>query len=114
MKQTFLSLILFFVYACGSPNQTYAITDVTTQQKIILKNAKDKGNVHGMRVNGSGYIQGSAEIILMLNKKAYKTELLNGNIKFTWEGDWYSDDMEIIYKPTSAKSGKLNLIYRFR
>ena len=114
MKQILLSLILLFVYACGSPNQTYEITDVTTQQKIFLKNAKDKGNVHEMRVNGSGYIKGSAEIILMLNEKAYKTELLNGNIKFTWEGDWYSDDMEIIYKPKSVKSGKLNLTYAFK
>lgn len=120
-------MVLAFAAGCGSRNQTHAIADVTNSETIILKKAGSQGPIHYMNVVGKGMLEGTAEIVLILNDKPYKTEKLSGTVDFQWSGEWYSDSATIEYKvimspvpermdlyTSSVKSGSLNLQYHFK
>ena len=114
MKIFLLLTLGTFLAGCGQRNQGYKITDVTKPETIILKKLKSQDRIHYLTIVGTGNIEGAGEITLMLNGKPYKTESLSGAVQFNWAGDWYSDSAKIEYKPTSVKSGKLNLQYHFK
>jgi hypothetical protein len=101
------------VSGCGIFSRTYSLADVTRAQTIILKKAPGQGSIHSLRVIGDGELKGSATIVLMLNGKPENKETLSGPVHFEWGMDWYSDEVEIRYTPTSVKSGHLNLRYKF-
>jgi hypothetical protein len=63
---------------------------------------------------GVGSVDGDAEISLMLNGEPYKPKRLHGRVLFTWRGDWYSQEAIVRYTPKSAKTGSIQLFYRFR
>lgn len=109
-----LSMILLIVMAgCGVPDESYCVDDVTKPRAIAINKDPSQGNIHSISVIAKGHLDGSAEIILILNGKPYKTEHLSGDVDFQWGGDWYSDAAQIEYKPLSVKNGYLSLHYRF-
>jgi hypothetical protein len=114
MKKTLVSILLIFMIGCGVSNQTYIIADVAKAETITLRKQAGQGNIHGFSVSGRGQIEGEATMILVLNGKPYKEERLSGAVDFHWEGDWYSDSVEIQYRPSSVKGGKLFLGYKFK
>ena len=100
--------------ACGTiHNQQAEIKNIKNKETIILKKLPSQGNVHGIKIKISGYINEEAKISLILNQEEYKTEILKGNFTFDWIGDWYADTAEVIYKPLNVQSGKVTLKYRF-
>ncbi len=64
-------------------------------------------------MEGRGQIDGAAEITLLLNGQPYKTERVNGNVRFTWRVDWHATEAVIRYAPLTAKGGSLQLRYHF-
>ncbi len=60
-----------------------------------------------------GKIDGEAEITLILNGQPYKTERVNGPVKFSWRVDWYSTEAVVRYTPLTAKKGTITLRYHF-
>ncbi len=113
-------IILFGVYlfvGCGQANKYFtesmAVPDVTKELIIRLEKKSGNNNVVSIFIEGKGNINGKAEISLLLNGKAYKTEKINDRFSFVWSGDWYSDTAEIIYKPNSVSSGSIKLNYSF-
>ena len=103
-----------FLAGCGSQNQVYNIADVTKPEAITLKKVKSQGDIHYLTVVGTGHLEGTGEITLILNGKPYKTESLSGDVQFTWAGEWYSDSAKLEFKPTAAKSGELSMQYKFK
>jgi hypothetical protein len=101
------------VPGCGTGGRTHDLADVTKPETIVLKKSTGQGAIHSFTVIGSGQIHGDAEITLILNGGPYKTEKLSGKIDFRWGGDWYSDEAEIRYTPTSVTGGGLKLNYEF-
>jgi len=89
------------------------LADVIKSETIVLKKSAGQGAIHSLSVIGSGELHGDAEIILILNGGPYKTEKLSGKVDFRWGGDWYSDEAEIRYTPTSVTGGSLKLKYDF-
>ena len=108
-----LTCLIAATLATGCGNRTHDVPDVTKPVTIILKKDPGQGPIHSLSVIGSGKIAGNAEIILILNGGPYKTESLTGSVNFRWGGDWYSDQAEIRYTPTSVTSGNLKLKYKF-
>ena len=115
LKNSILFTILpFLMVACGTiHNQQAEIKNIKNKETIILKKLPSQGNVHGIKIKISGYINEEAKISLILNQEEYKTEILKGNFTFDWIGDWYADTAEVIYKPLNVQSGKVTLKYRF-
>ncbi len=113
MKKTFAFVLLVVVIGCGVVKQTHSVADVTKPETITLKKQSSQGSIHSMSVVGKGHLDGTAEIVLILNGKPYKTEHLSGDVDFQWGGDWYSDSAKIEYKPSSVKNGHLSLQYKF-
>jgi len=97
---------------CGG-TRTHDIADVAKAETIILMKASGQKAIHSLSVTGSGKSDGNAEITLILNGGPYKTEALSGSVSFQWGGDWYSDEAEIRYSPTSVTGGNLKLRYAF-
>jgi len=114
MKRILTVTLIAFLAGCSGNNQVYDIADVTKPEVITLKKASSQGNIHYMTVVGKGYLDGTAQIVLILDSKAYKTEKLSGDVAFEWSGDWYSNSAKIEYKPSSVKSGSLSLQYKFK
>ena len=112
MKQI-LTFLIVAAIATGCNTRTHHVADVTKADTIVLSKKPAQGLIHSLSVIGSGEIDGKGEIILTLNGKPYKTESLSGPVKFRWGGDWYSDDAEIRYTPTSVTGGDLKLRYGF-
>ena len=123
----FVLTALALATGCGSRNQTHAIADVTKSETIILKKEASQDAIHYINVVGKGTLEGTAEIVLILNDKPYRTEKLSGTVDFQWSGEWYSDSATIEYKvimsphskrkalyTSSVKSGSLNLQYHFK
>jgi hypothetical protein len=113
MKKILALTLMTFLVGCSGNNQEYNIADVTKPETIMLKKVSSQGNIYSMTVVGRGYLDGTAEIVLILNGKPYKTESLSGDVDFSWGGDWYSDSAKVEYKPSSVKSGNLSLKYKF-
>jgi hypothetical protein len=98
---------------CGVRNRAHDVADVTKPETLILTKSSGQGPIYSLTVIGSGKIHGTAEITLILNGGPYKTETLSGSVKSRWGGDWYSDQAEIQYTPTSVTGGNLTLKYKF-
>jgi hypothetical protein len=113
MKNLLSSLVLVTIVAGCGGNRTYDLSDATQAETIILEKESKQGYIHSWSVAGDGNIDGEAEIVLMLNGNPYHTEKLSGAVDFEWSGDWYSDEAEIIYTPTSITGGSLSLSYKF-
>jgi len=114
MKKIHLFVLLAFVFGCSQGKQTHSIADVTKSEIVVLNKLSSQGNIIGISIVGNGHLDGSAEILLILNGKPYKTEIISGNVKFQWGGDWYSDSATIEYKPSSVAGGHLSLQYKFK
>ncbi len=108
-----LFIVCLLLSSCDRYDQKVSIFDVTKTEVLILKSDK-KGKVISLKVLGDGVLRGKAHLSLMLNGKPYKTEMLTGNIKFEWGGDWYADSATIIYSPVNVNAGNLSLRYRFK
>ncbi|NEQ49017.1 MAG: hypothetical protein F6K11_02630 [Leptolyngbya sp. SIO3F4] len=111
-----LSLIALglVIVGCSSRSQTQSIQDASTQQKIVLTKENNEGNVYGLTVRMRGNISGEADISLMLSEdKAYYTETVSGDVQFRWRGDWYADEIEILYEPKTETSGSIDIKYDF-
>ncbi|MEM7553426.1 MAG: hypothetical protein AAF378_04885 [Cyanobacteria bacterium P01_A01_bin.84] len=113
IERSILVASMIFLVGCGSGKQTYEISDVTKESTITLRKNANQKNIHSITIMGKGYLDGDAEIVLILDNKPYKTERISGNVNFERGGDWYSDGAEIRYKPSSVKGGKLTLYYEF-
>jgi hypothetical protein len=107
-------LTALVVSSCGQQVQRAAPADVTKSEVLVLNKPSGKGSVHCLIIEGSGSIDGKAEIQLMENGAAYRKELLSGPVSFEWSNDWYSDSAEIRYLPSGATGGNLVLKYRFK
>lgn len=100
--------------ACSPSFQTASVANLSEATVIRLAAAPDpQKHVVSLLIRGTGSIDGSAQIELMLNGKPYRTEQLRGGVSFTWGGDWYSPVAEIHYRPIKVQGGKLDLQYRF-
>lgn len=108
----FLSLISF-LFGCGSSNRIYEIKNVTKNETINLKKGPNKGNIHALSISGSGNIDGTAEISLILNEKPYKHETISGSFNFKWSGDWYSNEAKVQYSPHAVSKGTITIRYKF-
>ena len=89
------------------------IVDVAKTETILPRKTPEQGPIHSLFVTGSGAILGEAEFILVFNDGAYMTEKLSGEVAFQWKGDWYSDQVEIVYASISVTGGRLDLKYAF-
>ena len=109
----FLALlaVLGGLVAC-SENQSASVTN-TSEPAIIKLTSQAGKQVVSLQVIGSGSIDGSAEIALVLDGKPYRSQHLKGNVSFTWADDWYSPLAEIHYRPTKVQGGRVDLQYRF-
>jgi hypothetical protein len=113
MKLLICLVLTALVSGCGAETRTVEVTDVTKSETIALKKDPGQGAIHSLTVKGKGRIDGNAEIVLILNGGPYRTERLSGRVDFRWGGDWYSDQAEIRYRPTSPTGGSLSLEYKF-
>jgi hypothetical protein len=114
MKHLIGSLALVVILSgCNRDHRIYQISDVTQAETITLEKEPDQENIYSWLLTGSGTIDGTAEVVVMLNGEPYLTEQLSGNVDFQWAGDWYADQAEIRYIPTSVTGGNLSLSYQF-
>jgi len=117
MRGTLILVVLaasIFAAGCSKSEHSVSVVDAGKEQVLELKKAVGLGNVYAISIQGHGYIDGKAKIMLMLKGKPYKTEPLVGKVNFVWGGDWYSDKAEIHYVPGEVSSGSITLEYKFK
>lgn len=99
--------------ACSNNYQVSTINykNLTKSQTFTLTSTcGDK--VIAIKIQGYGNSTGASVIHLMLNGEAYKSETLDGEFKFKWSGDWYSEKAIIRYIANSDSITNLTLSYR--
>ena len=92
-------------------------TKIENVAYVTIPNQKQPGDslrltVIAIKIEGYGNSTGSSVIHLMLNGEAYKSETLDGEFKFKWSGDWYSEKAIIRYIANSDSITNLTLSYR--
>ena len=105
--------VLILVTGCGSSDDSASILDASQPATIVLKSEITEGVV-GLGIVGTGHVDGTGRIELVLNGQPYKTDVLMGDVSFRWGGDWYSPEATIQYTPQDARGGTIKLAYRFR
>ena len=106
------SAALAFVALAGCA-QSIKTDDVTKTQKFILSNTHNSHTVASLKISIRGHIDGSADVVLILNAEPYKKEILTGDFDINWRSDWYSNNAEIRYSPKTVTSGKMKISYEF-
>jgi hypothetical protein len=89
------------------------ITDSSKPAELKLQSRHHATSVTSLHVEARGKIDGAAEITLVQNGQPYKTERVNGPVKFTWRMDWYSPEAVVRYTPLTATKGTITLRYNF-
>jgi hypothetical protein len=89
------------------------ITDSSKPAELKFIPKHNLETVSSLHVEGRGKLDGEGELSLILNGKPYKTERLNGPVRFSWRVDWYSTEAVVRYTPLTAKSGTITLRYHF-
>ncbi|KTG20805.1 hypothetical protein AUR67_09570 [Pseudoalteromonas sp. XI10] len=105
--------LLVGLIACSNNYQVSTINykNLTKSQTFTLTSTcGDK--VIAIKIEGYGNSTGSSVIHLMLNGEAYESETLDGEFKFKWSGDWYSEKAIIRYIANSDSITNLTLSYR--
>jgi PhoPQ-activated pathogenicity-related protein len=92
---------------------TISIADAGKPTELTLVSRHHASKVVALHVEGSGQVDGAGEISLILNGQPYKTEKLNGPVRFSWRVDWYSPQAVVRYTPLTAKGGSVTLRYHF-
>ena len=105
-------LLAAMLVSCG--RQTHTITDVTAPHTIVLQKKPSQKFIHSIEIHGSGSVEGTARLVLLLNGEPYQEARLSGTIDFTWKRDWYADQAELLFEPGTATAGTVSLRYRFR
>ena len=105
-------LFLLLILSCSKYDRRIIVPVFSKSQKIVLK-SDNKENITSINIHISGHLDGEAKLVLMLNKKPYKTKIISGNIDFIWDGDWYSNSASIIYKPIDTAKGEIEITYEF-
>jgi len=109
----FLLAAVLALVGCGLFARDVRIKDVTKNETLVLKRA-GTGKTTAISIVGRGSIRGKAEVQLILNGKVYRREEVGGAIRFEWSGDWYADEAEVRYIPSTATGGTLTLRYKFQ
>ena len=89
------------------------ITDSSKPAELKLQPQHKVTQVTALHVEARGKLDGEAEITLLLNGQPYRTERVNGPVKFSWRVDWYSTEAVVRYTPLTAKKGTITLRYNF-
>ena len=90
------------------------MTNVKEPRTISLEHSISNSSIYALSIEGSGYIDGVATMVLILNGDSYRAERISGTVDFAWGGDWYSDLAEIRYVPIDVTSGSITLHYEFK
>jgi hypothetical protein len=109
-----LAFATFALYGCGYSFREVSVKEVTKSETITLEKKPSQGSVTSIHIAGHGSMVGKAEVQLILNGVVYKSESINGAVRFEWSGDWYSNTAEVRYISGTATSGSLTLQYAFR
>ncbi len=99
--------------SCGPDLREIQVPDVTMRRGIVLKKSREQGPIHGLDVQVHGFLVGDATLVVELDGEPYHTIDLSGELSLSWHGDWYADDVRLVYDPRSVTSGKLVVSYRF-
>ncbi len=89
------------------------ITDSSKSAELKLHPRHELAHVTALHVEARGKTDGEAEITLLLNGQPYRTERVNGAVKFSWRVGWYSTEAVVRYTPLTAKKGTITLRYDF-
>lgn len=106
--------LLAFLEGCTKYDGKLTLDDVTKLTRVTLRAPNPNASIVGIKIVGRGRLDGTGRIFLVVNGKPYRTEELEGNIRFSWGGDWYSPSAELQYEPRDAKGGEIELRYAFR
>lgn len=93
---------------------TVELVPDSSSQVIRLEKRPGQGDVYSLWVRVSGGIDGRADLSLMVDGQAYRTETLSGAVDFEWSQDWYSESAEIHCNLLDGSGGRLGVEYRFR
>ena len=104
--------VLIFVASCSEFDQEISIISTDKEQQIALRNSNG-GNVHALKIEVTGYIDGEASMFLLLNQEPYETRNLGGDIDVRWQGDWYENEAVLVYTPLNVSEGELMIRYSF-
>ena len=111
--QILLVTSLGALIGCAKYDGKVTLDDVTKLTRVTLRAPGSGNSVIGIKLVSRGQVTGAGRIKLILNGKPYRTEDLEGNVRFTWSGDWYSPLAEVQYEPQGASGGRIELHYRF-
>jgi hypothetical protein len=89
------------------------IPDVTKASELVLYPRKHQKQVYAIDVHVYGQIEGEAELVWLEGGKPYRVFKLSGAVKARFGGDWYGDEIHLVYRPVHVTGGSLKLRYSF-
>jgi hypothetical protein len=89
------------------------VADVTTESEVVLHPRGHQNSVYGVDIYVYGQIEGTAEMMVLEADKPYRVLKLSGAVDTRYIGDWYADELVLVYKPDHVTGGTLKVRYRF-
>jgi hypothetical protein len=103
-------MLTVLVTGCGK-HQITQIPDVTKPATLTLSPAPGQSaNVHSFWLHIRGKIDGTAEIW----GADLQTNRFSGNFKMSRDGDFYSSNCIVEYRPIGVRTGRISIEYEFR
>jgi hypothetical protein len=90
------------------------VADATKPETVTIHKNPEQNHIYYLTIEGWGDVTGDAEISLIEGGNPYRTEKLSGEFTFRWDTEWYADQAEVRYTPSSVTSGTVWLRYRFK
>ncbi|MFT6221512.1 MAG: hypothetical protein ACJA0C_000915 [Candidatus Endobugula sp.] len=110
MNKIFYVLLIIILSSCSWFGDEY-ILDLSTSTRFILQ-SNGSEFPSGYTLRAEGYSTADGVIELMLNDTVYKAERVTGEVDFKWSGDWYSQDMKLVYRLQKSGKGTLKITYK--
>ena len=109
MKKLIPVIFLALLSGCGLKEKE--ITDVSTKQTVTLTSESNTPTNYKLRF--SGFIDGVADVSMLLEGGVYRKERIMDHVAVEWSGDWYNQDLVVVYEPIGSVTGELKIEYSF-
>lgn len=104
---------LALLAGCRRDDPIIMVTDSGREERLSIGKTAGQGPITELRLHIEGQLNGSAQLVLLLEGQPYHVFPLSDVIDLQWKNDWPHDRARLVYTPGTTTGGSLRIKYRF-
>ncbi len=114
LRQLFaLTAAVLLLAGCRQPDPIISVTDAGQAERLSIGKVAGTGTVTELRLKIEGQLNGSAQLVVLMEGQPYHVFNLADTIDLTWTDKWPHDRARLVYTPGTATGGSVRVKYRF-